>query len=66
MESYQPAATGYQIGLPAMGLIIVDNPSLEDLVQTCAETGRYEFAFSVAALKIGAGTGSPVRPICIF
>jgi kynurenine formamidase len=56
----------HQIGLVAMGLVLLDCPRLKDLVSTCAELGTHEFLFTVAPLRIPGGTGSPVNPLCLF
>jgi kynurenine formamidase len=56
----------HQIGLVAMGLVLLDCPLMAGLVHTCRELERYEFLLSAAPLPIPGGTGSPVNPICTF
>jgi kynurenine formamidase len=56
----------HMIGLAAMGLVFVDNPSVEELAAYARETARYEFLFTCAPLRIPGGTGSPVNPIAVF
>lgn len=56
----------HQIGIPAMGLILLDQCAVEDLAAACAELRRYEFLFVAAPLAIPGGTGSPVNPLAIF
>ena len=56
----------HQVAITGMGLALVDNLRLDDLVATCAELGRWEFLLVVAPLRIPGGTGSPVNPIAIF
>ncbi|MBI4300512.1 MAG: cyclase family protein [Chloroflexi bacterium] len=56
----------HQIGIPAMGLWLLDNCNLEALSQACAERRRWEFMIAMAPLRIRYGTGSPVTPIAIF
>lgn len=56
----------HQIGLVAMGLVLLDCPRIADLAAACAELGTAEFLLSVAPLRIPGGTGSPVNPICLF
>ena len=49
-----------------MGLILLDIPALEPLVELCDELGRSDFLLTLAPLRIKGGTGSPVNPIAIF
>jgi hypothetical protein len=52
--------------LVAMGLWLIDNANLEDLAQTAARLGRWEFLLTVAPLRLKNVTGSPVNPIAVF
>jgi kynurenine formamidase len=54
------------VGLVAMGLWLLDNVNLEDLVDHCRLTGRYEFLFVVSPLRLVGATGSPVNPLAVF
>jgi kynurenine formamidase len=54
------------IGIVAMGLWILDNSAVEELVDVCRELGRYEFLFALAPLKLVGATSSPVNPIAVF
>ena len=56
----------HQIGLVAMGLVLLDCPRLAELVGVCAELGTPEFLLTAAPLRIPGGTGSPVNPLCLF
>ncbi len=56
----------HAIGLGRMGLVLVDHIAVEELGEACAAEGRWEFFFSIAALKIPKATGSAVNPLCIF
>jgi kynurenine formamidase len=56
----------HMIGLAAMGLVFVDNPSIEGLGAYAYETGRYEFLFTCAPLRIPGGSGSAVNPLAVF
>lgn len=56
----------HQIGIPAMGLVLLDQCAVEELAATCAELRRYEFLFVAAPLPIPGGTGSPVNPLAVF
>ncbi|CAN5116920.1 cyclase family protein [soil metagenome] len=56
----------HQIGIPAMGLVLLDQCAVEELAAACAELRRYEFLFVAAPLPIPGGTGSPVNPLAVF
>lgn len=56
----------HMMGIPAMGLCLLDCPQVEPLVEACQQEGRSEFMLMVAPLRIPGGTGSPVNPLCIF
>lgn len=56
----------HQIGLAAMGLVLLDCPTLVELVGTCRELGRHEFLFTASPLRVPGGTGSPVNPLAVF
>ena len=56
----------HAIALAAMGLILLDIPALEPLVEVCNELERSDFLLTMAPLRIRGGTGSPVNPIAIF
>jgi kynurenine formamidase len=56
----------HSIAIPAMGLHLLDNADLGELVATCAELSRYAFMLTIAPLRLARGTASPVNPIAIF
>lgn len=56
----------HQIGIAAMGLVLLDFCEVEQLAHTCRELSRHEFLFVVAPLPVAGGTGSPVNPLAIF
>ena len=56
----------HQIGLVAMGLMILDSTNVDLLAGVCAQEGRSEFLFVAAPLRIPGGTGSPVNPLAVF
>jgi kynurenine formamidase len=56
----------HQVGLVAMGLVMLDNPEVEDLAHAVAEEGRAEFLLTCAPLPIPGATGSPVNPLAVF
>lgn len=56
----------HQIGIPAMGLVLLDYCRVEELAAACRELDRYEFLFVAAPLALPGGTGSPVNPLAAF
>lgn len=56
----------HAISLAAMGLILLDIPALEPLVEVCEQLGRSEFLVTMAPLRLKGGTGCPVNPIVLF
>jgi kynurenine formamidase len=54
------------LAINAMGVHLLDYLQLEDLRAACERTGRWEFLFVAAPLRITGGTGSPINPIAIF
>jgi kynurenine formamidase len=69
-----PTPTGYRtvnmpihmVGIVAMGLWLIDNCQLEDLADTCARLGRWDFQFTLAPIRFQGVTGSPVNPLAVF
>jgi kynurenine formamidase len=56
----------HQVGLVAMGLMILDATDVETLRELCREEGRSEFLFVASPLRLPSGTGSPVNPLAVF
>jgi kynurenine formamidase len=56
----------HAVGMVAMGLCLVDNLALTDLVALCRRTGRWEFFFVLQGLRVVGGTSSLVNPVAIF
>jgi kynurenine formamidase len=54
------------LAINAMGVHLLDYLQLEDLRLVCEASGRWEFLFLSAPLRIVGGTGSPVNPIAIL
>jgi kynurenine formamidase len=52
--------------IAAMGVHLLDYLRLEALLAACERTGRWEFLFVAAPLRIPGGTGSPLNPIAIL
>jgi kynurenine formamidase len=57
---------GCHLGIPILGLCLIDNTYPERLVGACREEGRSEFLFTAEPLRISSATGSPVNPIAVF
>ena len=56
----------HQIGIAAMGLVLVDNCRLDELVGHCRESRQYDFLLVIGPLRLKGATGSPVNPLCIL
>ena len=56
----------HALTLNAMGVHLLDYLELDDLAAACERSGRWEFLFAAAPLRIAGGTGSPLNPIAIF
>jgi kynurenine formamidase len=56
----------HRVGIPAMGLTLIDNCDLDALASTCEELGRYTFLAVVAPARAVGATGWPVNPLAIF
>jgi kynurenine formamidase len=54
------------IGIPAIGLWLLDGADYEDLGEHCARLNRWEFLFVIPPLKLNGSTASPVNPIAIL
>jgi kynurenine formamidase len=56
----------HMVGIPYMGLQILDNTELDGVAQACAQEGRWEFFLSVAPWRMRGATGSVVNPLAMF
>jgi kynurenine formamidase len=54
------------VGMGAIGLWLLDNPTFEALAEACAQRNRWEFLAAIAPLKLENGTGSPVNPLAML
>jgi kynurenine formamidase len=54
------------LALTAMGVHLLDYLQFEDVRTVCERTGRWEFLFAAAPLRIVHGTGSPLNPVAVF
>jgi kynurenine formamidase len=56
----------HQIGIAAMGLVLVDNCRLDELVAHCRANNQYDFLLAIGPLRLKGATGSPVNPLCLL
>jgi kynurenine formamidase len=56
----------HTLGIVYLGLVIVDNPDLDALVQACHDLALNEFLFSIAPIPLAGATGCPINPLCTF
>jgi kynurenine formamidase len=63
---YEGIDFGVHLGIPFLGLCLIDNTYPERLVAACAEEKRSEFLFVALPLRIPGSTGSPCQPVAIF
>ncbi|MFB8267603.1 cyclase family protein [Streptomyces sp. NPDC055955] len=56
----------HHIGMPTMGLILLDWPEVEGLAAACERHRRWEFLLTVAPIRLPRATGAAVNPICVF
>ena len=61
--AFQPL---HQVVIPNLGLTIGEMWDLEELGETCAASGRYDFLLSAAPLPITGAVGSPINPVAIL
>lgn len=54
------------IGIPAMGLWLLDGADYEELAKQCARLNRWEFMFTIAPLRLNGASASPVNPIAML
>ncbi|MFE2499874.1 cyclase family protein [Streptomyces scopuliridis] len=54
------------VGLPLMGMPLIDAAELEELAAVSAELGRYTFLLTAAPPRIHGLTGVPVNPLALF
>ena len=63
VPAFQPL---HQVVIPNMGLMIGEMWNLDELAETCAAAGRWEFLLSAAPLPITGAVGSPINPIALL
>ena len=60
------ASPFHSVGIPHMGLPLVDNADLDALATTAARLRRWEFLVVIAPWRLAGTTSSPVNPIAVF
>ncbi len=53
------------ISLRNTGLLFGRDFDLDELADSCAEQGRYEFLFATAPIAAADAAGSPINPLAI-
>ncbi|UFN47741.1 cyclase family protein [Roseomonas sp. OT10] len=56
----------HMVGIPYLGLTLLDHAELDGLAAACAEEGRWAFFVTVAPWRFKGGTGSAVNPLAMF
>jgi hypothetical protein len=56
----------HQIGLVAMGLVLLDNTEVSRVARIGAESGRYAFMLACAPLRLPRATGSHTNPLALY
>jgi kynurenine formamidase len=54
------------LAIAAMGIHLLDYLQFEDVRLECERTGRWDFLFTAAPLRIVGGTGSPLNPVAVL
>ena len=54
------------LAINALGLMLLDYLSFDELVPVCEEAGHWSFLCVIAPLRLPTGTGSPVNPVAIL
>jgi hypothetical protein len=56
----------HQVGIVSMGLHLVDNLRLDELITACRESDQWTFLLTTCPLRIPRGTGCPVNPVAVL
>lgn len=56
----------HSVGIPWLGLPLIDNADLDTLSKECKKLSRWTFFIVIAPWKIKGATSSPINPIAIF
>ena len=60
------ASTFHSVGIPYVGLPLIDNAELDALARACSEERRWAFFLTVAPWRFRGTTSSPVNPLAVF
>lgn len=60
------ASTYHSVGIPYLGLPLIDNAELDALAEMCEKQKRWEFFITIAPWNLKGGTSSPINPLAIF
>ena len=56
----------HRVGIPHMGLWLIDCGNCEEVAEVANRLNRYEFMFIMAPLRFNGATGSPINPLAVF
>jgi kynurenine formamidase len=56
----------HMVGIPFMGLTLLDNSGLDELASACAAERRWHFFVSAAPWRLKGATGCAINPIAVF
>jgi kynurenine formamidase len=56
----------HMIGIPYLGLVLLDNADLDELAEVCTAENRFSFFVSVAPWRLKGATGGAVNPLAMF
>ncbi|MCU1656032.1 MAG: hypothetical protein JWO57_688, partial [Pseudonocardiales bacterium] len=56
----------HSVGIAAMGLWLIDNCNLDDLIAACTDYAKWTFLLTLAPLAVRGATGSPLNPIALL
>jgi len=56
----------HQIGLVAMGLVLLDNTDVAQISRIGVDSGRYTFMLACAPLRLPGATGSHTNPLAVY
>ncbi len=67
LENFDRWASAYHaVGIPYLGLPLIDNAELDTLAEMCEKEKRWEFFVTIAPWNLVGGTSSPINPIAVF
>lgn len=60
------ASAFHSVGIPYLGLPLIDNAELDAVAAECERHKRWEFFITIAPWNLEGGTSSPINPIAVF